>query len=48
MLQLQSVSVSGWEEVEHGTNLATALLPLTYLKQILNPLILIYCEFYTD
>ena len=44
-LQLQSVSVSQWEEVEQGANLATALLPPTYLKQIINPLILIHTEF---
>ena len=44
-LQLQSVSVSQWEEVEQGANLATALLPPTYLKQIINPLILLYTEF---
>jgi hypothetical protein len=44
--QLQSVSVSQWEEVEHGANLATALLTPTYLKQIINPIILIYTEFY--
>jgi len=46
--QLQSVFVSNWEEVEHGANLATALLAPTYLKQIINPLILIYTEFYND
>eukprot|EP00092_Neocalanus_flemingeri_P005067 GFUD01005450.1.p1 GENE.GFUD01005450.1~~GFUD01005450.1.p1 ORF type:complete len:315 (-),score=108.79 GFUD01005450.1:100-1044(-) len=46
--QLQSVSVSQWEEVEQGANLATALLTPTYLKQIINPLLLIYTEFYTD
>lgn len=44
--QLQSVSVSQWEEVEEGANLATALLTPTYLKQIINPIILIYTEFY--
>ena len=44
--QLQSVSVSQWEEVELGANLATALLIPTYLKQIINPIILIYTEFY--
>ena len=46
--QLQSVSVSHWEEVEQGANLATALLTPTYLKQIINPLILIYTEFYNN
>jgi hypothetical protein len=46
--QLQSVSVSHWEEVEQGANLATALLTPTYLKQIINPIILIYTEFYAD
>ena len=46
--QLQSVSVSQWEEVEQGANLATTLLILTYLKQIINPIILIYTEFCTD
>ena len=44
-LQVQSVSVSQWEEVEQGANLATALLLPTYLKQIINPLILLYTEF---
>ena len=47
-LQVQSVSVSQWEEVEEGANLATALLPPTYLKQIINPLILLYTEFILD
>ena len=47
-LQVQSVSVSQWEEVEQGANLVTALLPPTYLKQILNPLILLYTEFLLD
>ena len=46
--QIQSVTVSQWEEFEDGANLATALLPATYIKQIVNPLILIYAEFYTD
>ena len=47
-LQVQSVSVSQWEEVKQGANLATALLPPTYLKQIINPLILLYTEFLMD
>ena len=47
-LQVQSVSVSQWEEVEEGANLPTALLPPTYLKQIINPLILLYTEFILD
>ena len=46
--QVRSVTVSEWEEFEDGANLATALLPFTYIKQIINPLILIYAEFYTD
>lgn len=45
--QLQSLSVSQWEEVEKGANLATTLLITTYLKQIFNPIIMIYTEFYT-
>jgi len=45
-LQLQSVSVSQWEEMDQGANIATALLPPTYLKQIINPLILLYTEFF--
>jgi len=46
--QLKSMSVSQWEEMEEEDNLATTLLIPTYLKQIINPLILIYTEFYTD
>ena len=46
--QIQSVTVSRWEELEAGAHLATALLPATYIKQIVNPLVLIYAEFYTD
>ena len=46
--QLQSLSVSQWEEVVQGANLAATLLILTYFKQIMNPIILIYTEFYTD
>ena len=42
---LLQVLVRDWEEVEVGAGLATALLPATYLKQILNPVILIYAEF---
>jgi len=45
-LQVQSLSVSEWEEVELGADLATALLCPTYLKQILNPLLLLYIEFW--
>ena len=44
--QIQSVTVSQWDEVELGAGLATALLPATYIKQIINPIILIYTEFY--
>lgn len=46
--QLKSLSVSQLEEVEEEANLATTLLIPTYLKQIINPLVLIYTEFYTD
>ena len=42
---LLQVLVRDWAEVEVGAGLATALLPATYLKQILNPVILIYAEF---
>jgi len=45
--QIQSVTVSQWDEVELGAGLATALLPATYIKQILNPIVLIYAEFAT-
>ena len=48
MLQIQSVTVSQWDEVDLGADLATTLLPATYLKQIINPIILIYAEFYTN
>ena len=46
--QIQSVTVSQWEEVQNGADLATALLPATYFKQIINPIILIYAEFYRN
>lgn len=41
------MTVSQWEEVEVGAGLATALLPATYIKQILNPVVLIWAEFAT-
>ena len=47
LFQIQSVTVSQWDEVETGAGLATALLPATYIKQILNPIVLIYAEFAT-
>ena len=47
LFQIQSVTVSQWDEVEMGAGLATALLPATYIKQILNPIVLIYAEFAT-
>lgn len=46
--QIQSVTVEEWEEVEYGAGLATALLPATYFKQIINPILMIYAEFYTQ
>ena len=46
-MQIQSVTVKEWEEVEYGAGLATALLPATYFKQMINPIIIIYAEFYT-
>jgi len=45
-LQVHSLSVSEWGEVQLGADLATALLTPTYLKQILNPLLLLYVEFW--
>jgi len=45
-LQIHSLSVSEWGEVQLGADLATALLTPTYLKQILNPLLLLYVEFW--
>ena len=47
--QVQSVSLAQWpEEFQLGANLATALLPASYVKQIINPVILLYLEMTTD
>ena len=47
--QVQSLRLSErQEEVQLGANLATALPPATYVKQIINPAILLYLELYTD
>ena len=43
--QVQSLSLS---ESEEGASLATALLPATYIKQIINPAILLYLELLLD
>ena len=45
LLQVKSGSVSQWEEMEEEANLVTVLIPLTYIKQIINPVILLYTEF---
>jgi len=45
-LQVHSMRVSEWGDVQLGADLATALLTPTYLKQIINPLLLLYVEFW--
>ena len=47
--QVQSLSLAQFqEEFQVGANLATALLPASYIKQIINPAILLYLELYRD